>query len=167
MNQKIKDREIEKYYLCVVHGRMTPSEGKAGGLSLQGRGQKPGHSPQVSGARGAGPPSPSTRPWRSGTACPWWSASSSPAGPIRSGPSSPPPATPCWETASMAKSPGQQAVMTENSRRFAPYKLAFSFSTDAGVLESSEWPVLAGGTCGFRGRVFPRIYTKMKYGKSH
>ena len=28
MNQKIKDRELEKYYLCVVHGRMEKSEGK-------------------------------------------------------------------------------------------------------------------------------------------
>ena len=28
MNQKIKDRELEKYYLCVVHGRMTPSDGR-------------------------------------------------------------------------------------------------------------------------------------------
>ncbi len=28
MNQKIKDRELEKYYLCVVHGRMTPSNGR-------------------------------------------------------------------------------------------------------------------------------------------
>lgn len=27
MNQKIKDREIEKYYLCVVHGAMTPPVG--------------------------------------------------------------------------------------------------------------------------------------------
>ena len=31
-------------------------------------------------------------------------ASSSPGAPIRSGPSSPPPATPCWETANMAAS---------------------------------------------------------------
>lgn len=28
MNQKIKDREIEKYYLCIIHGRMEPSAGK-------------------------------------------------------------------------------------------------------------------------------------------
>ena len=28
MNQKIKDRELSKYYLCVVHGRMEPREGK-------------------------------------------------------------------------------------------------------------------------------------------
>lgn len=32
MNQKIKDREIEKYYLCTVHGRMTPVEGRLEGF---------------------------------------------------------------------------------------------------------------------------------------
>ena len=28
MNEKIRDREIEKYYLCAVHGRPKPSEGR-------------------------------------------------------------------------------------------------------------------------------------------
>lgn len=28
MNQKVKDREIQKYYLCIVHGRMEPAAGK-------------------------------------------------------------------------------------------------------------------------------------------
>ena len=28
MNQKIKDRELEKFYLCVVHGTMSPRAGK-------------------------------------------------------------------------------------------------------------------------------------------
>ena len=27
LNQKIKDREIDKYYLCIVHGRPSPAEG--------------------------------------------------------------------------------------------------------------------------------------------
>ena len=31
MNQKIKDRELSKYYLCVVQGRMEPREGKLEG----------------------------------------------------------------------------------------------------------------------------------------
>ena len=31
MNQKIKDREMEKYYLCIVHGKMTPPDGKLEG----------------------------------------------------------------------------------------------------------------------------------------
>ena len=32
MNQKIKDREMEKYYLCIVHGKMTPAQGKLEGF---------------------------------------------------------------------------------------------------------------------------------------
>ncbi len=32
MNQKIKDREIEKYYLCAIHGRMDPPEGRLEGF---------------------------------------------------------------------------------------------------------------------------------------
>ena len=31
MNQKIKDRELSKKYLCLVHGRLTPPEGKLEG----------------------------------------------------------------------------------------------------------------------------------------
>ena len=31
MNQKIKDRELEKYYLCVVHGKLSPPSGKLEG----------------------------------------------------------------------------------------------------------------------------------------
>ena len=31
MNQKIKDREIEKYYLCAIHGRMDPPAGRLEG----------------------------------------------------------------------------------------------------------------------------------------
>ena len=32
LNQKIKDREIEKYYLCAIHGRMDPPEGRLEGF---------------------------------------------------------------------------------------------------------------------------------------
>ena len=28
LNQKIRDREIEKHYLCIIHGRMRPASGK-------------------------------------------------------------------------------------------------------------------------------------------
>ena len=31
MNEKIKEREIEKYYLCIVHGKPVPTEGTLGG----------------------------------------------------------------------------------------------------------------------------------------
>ena len=32
MNQKIKDRELEKFYLCIVHGTPSPREGKIEGF---------------------------------------------------------------------------------------------------------------------------------------
>ena len=40
MNQKIKDRELEKYYLCVVHGTMSPREGKLESFLLKDEGKK-------------------------------------------------------------------------------------------------------------------------------
>ena len=36
MNQKIKDRELEKYYLCAIHGTMFPREGKLEKLLIKG-----------------------------------------------------------------------------------------------------------------------------------
>lgn len=35
MNQKIKDREIEKYYLCIIHGSIKPAQGKLEGFILK------------------------------------------------------------------------------------------------------------------------------------
>ena len=35
MNQKIKDREIEKYYLCIIHGAIKPAQGKLEGFLVK------------------------------------------------------------------------------------------------------------------------------------
>ena len=35
LNQKIKDREIAKYYLAIIHGRMAPPQGKLEGFLLK------------------------------------------------------------------------------------------------------------------------------------
>ena len=35
LNQKIKDREIAKYYLAIIHGRMVPPQGKLEGFLLK------------------------------------------------------------------------------------------------------------------------------------
>ena len=35
MNQKIKDRELEKRYLCIIHGEMAPREGRLKGYILK------------------------------------------------------------------------------------------------------------------------------------
>ena len=37
MNQKIRDRELQKLYLCVIHGEMTPREGQLKGYILKDR----------------------------------------------------------------------------------------------------------------------------------
>ena len=42
LNEKIRDHEIEKSYLCVALGRPKPPEGTHRGLSFEGRGQKAG-----------------------------------------------------------------------------------------------------------------------------
>ena len=40
LNQKIRDRELEKYYLCVVHGAMSPRSGKLENFLLKDEGKK-------------------------------------------------------------------------------------------------------------------------------
>ena len=61
MNQKIKDREIEKYYLCAIHGRMDPPEGRLEGFLSKERAKTRSPSTRRP-CPAAGPPSPSTRP---------------------------------------------------------------------------------------------------------
>lgn len=55
MNQKIKDRELEKYYLCVVHGSMSPRDGTLKNIILKDEGKKQVsvHHKQVPGGRTA------------------------------------------------------------------------------------------------------------------
>ena len=40
LNQKIKDREIDKRYLCIVHGTPQPGLRQARGAPVQGRGKE-------------------------------------------------------------------------------------------------------------------------------
>ncbi len=35
MNRKIRDREVEKYYLCIIHGKMTPPDGTLEGFLVK------------------------------------------------------------------------------------------------------------------------------------
>ena len=55
MNQKVKDREIEKYYLCAIHGKMAPLSGKLEGYIVkdEARNQVTVHSHPVTGGRTA------------------------------------------------------------------------------------------------------------------
>ena len=52
LNDKIRDREITKKYLCVVLGRMAPPEGRAALLPAEGRGEEGGRGVPPAGARG-------------------------------------------------------------------------------------------------------------------
>lgn len=40
MNQKIRDREISKFYLAIIHGRMNPAQGKLEGFLLKDESKK-------------------------------------------------------------------------------------------------------------------------------
>ena len=40
MNQKIRDREISKYYLAIIHGKMNPPSGKLEGFLLKNQDKK-------------------------------------------------------------------------------------------------------------------------------
>lgn len=55
MNQKVKDRELEKYYLCVVLGKMTPNGGKLENFILkdESRNQVSVHNSPVPGGKTA------------------------------------------------------------------------------------------------------------------
>ena len=86
MNQKIRDRELEKLYLCVGAGPSHAERGYAGGLHRQGRSQKAGVHPLQAGARRAKRPLQNTARWPQRETSPLWSATSSPAAPIRSAP---------------------------------------------------------------------------------
>ena len=41
MNEKVKKREIDKYYLCIVHGNMTKKEDTLEGCLAKKRKSKP------------------------------------------------------------------------------------------------------------------------------
>ena len=40
MNQKIKDREISKFYLAIIHGKISPAQGKLEGFILKDEAKK-------------------------------------------------------------------------------------------------------------------------------
>ncbi len=50
LNEKIRDREIEKFYLCAVSGRPRPPEGRLENSPFQGRGEKSGVREDKAGA---------------------------------------------------------------------------------------------------------------------
>ena len=132
LNQKIKDRELRKLYLCVVCGRLAQKEGLLSGYLEKNESQNRGvhlpkapaggqeHPHQVPGLGGAGGTSP------------WWRWSSSPGAPTRSGPTSPPSATLWPGTGSTGK--------TRSTRRPAFPTRPFT---------PTSWPLISGPMEGF------------------
>lgn len=116
LNQKIKDREIDKRYLCIVHGTPKPPEGRLEGyLFKDAKENRVYITKRCSPAQR--PPSRSTARSNRKTACLWSSVSFSPGGRTRSARRWPPPAGHCSETENTASS---TSAMTGNIRRFIP-----------------------------------------------
>ena len=76
MNQKIKDRELNKYYLCVVHGTHDPApRGSWRAYLFKDEVKKQVYVTRPSPAGGQDGRDPVPDPGGPRTACPWWSAS--------------------------------------------------------------------------------------------
>ena len=63
MNQKIRDREVEKSYLCLILGSISRRRGQAGGVPSRKMRSKSRSPSTKNRCPGAAPPSPSTAPW--------------------------------------------------------------------------------------------------------
>ena len=107
LNQKVKDRELHKYYLCIVCGHLKEKEGLLTGYLEKNEAQNrvyvlrepkegakshPHSIPGVGDAKGFL----------------WWKWTFSPAGPIRSGLTLPPLATPWQGSAEIRQKRGEQ-----------------------------------------------------------
>ena len=102
INEKIKNHEVEKSYLCITVGRPKPVEGKIAGFLLKDEAKKQVAFYRRPSSRRKDRRDAVPRLWRPGARCPWWSAGCSPAGPTRSGCPWRRSAVPCWGTASTA-----------------------------------------------------------------
>lgn len=74
MNQKIKDREIDKRYLAIVEGSPKPKEGSLKGYLFKDV-QKTGCTSRTRPSPAARPARPITKPSQLRRDFPWWSAS--------------------------------------------------------------------------------------------
>ena len=151
MNQKIKDRELEKRYLCVIHGTMPQREGKLEGYLWKDEVKKQVYvrSKPVPGAKTA------VTLYRTLAVRNSLSLVECDLITIRSAPSSPPPAIPCWGTASTAASGttggtaamGRLCTPTVSPSTSPPAPAPWSHSTAAagrwrrGTLYRSIFPV--------------------------
>ena len=105
LNQKVKDREMHKFYLCVVCAAISRRRRQPSPATWRRTRPKTGCTCPSVPRRAPRPSAPATGCWRSAGASPWWRWSCSPAAPTRYGPTLPPSATPWPGTASTAKTP--------------------------------------------------------------
>ena len=88
LNDKLKNREIEKYYLCIVHGILKKKRIPSWAIwkRMKNAIRSPFWTPPLADAGRAPVPSPPvTECWRNGKGCPCWKSSFSPDAPIKSG----------------------------------------------------------------------------------
>lgn len=118
MNQKIKDREIEKYYLCLVSGVLSPKEGLLEDYLWKDEDKKQVflRDHPVPGGKTA---QTEYRTLAVKTTSPWWSVTCSPDAPTRSAPRWPTQGIPYWETANTAME-GSTGAMAAPSKLSGP-----------------------------------------------
>jgi len=159
LNQKIRDREIAKFYLAIVHGRMKPSQGKLEGFLLkdEDRAQVKVFSRPVPGGKSAATLYKTLR--TAGGPAPGG------GGPAPQNP--PPPGRPPQIRAQFAAAGhpllgdgkyGRERDNKKYGRSFQAlysYKLAFTFPTDAGLLEYLRGRVFTVEQVDFVAEYFP------------
>ena len=156
MNQKIRDREVEKSYLCIILGAITPPAGRLEGYLLKDEAKK------LVSVR------TKPRPRRASTAVTLYQTLAaekrpvpgglrawSPAAPTRSGPSSPPPAIPCWGTGSMAGPGRTRSTAAPGARPSAPTSWPSASPPTPAVWSRPQRPGVDRGPGGFRDRLLP------------
>ena len=115
MNQKIRDREVEKSYLCIILGAITPPAGRLEGYLLKDEAKKlvSVHKTPVPGGRTA-VTLYQTLAQKNGLSLVACRLAT------RSAPSSPPPAIPCWGTGNTAGPGRTKSTAAPGARPSAP-----------------------------------------------
>ena len=146
MNQKIRDREIDKRYLCITVGTPRPPQGEAITASCCKDEKKKQvavyHRPVPGGKTAVDPLPDAGDPWG---AVPAWRCEllTGRTHQIRRAPWRTW-AVPCWGTASTADEQVNRRY-GETRQALYSYRLTFDFPTDAGLLNYLQGPQLSGG----------------------
>ena len=134
LNDKIRDREIAKYYLCIALGRVEPPKGR---IECFLRKDEKSNTVRVYHRPVPGRPQRDhayTKRSRRAASCRFWRSSCSPAAPIRS--------AQAWRISAIPLlGDGKYGIGSvnrkygETQQALYSYRLRFDFPTDAGILE--------------------------------